>query len=145
MWRHVAITVFAIAMFVVCSGAIVLSVYQGASPHVPIMLGMFDALIVLFLVKVGFYRSTVEVSSRGVSITGGPLGLGRRRWVDVGDIARFEAKGEASPYYYLLLVCRDQQRITIGKWLPGPRLIASVIGEIEQTLGTRPSDSESAV
>jgi hypothetical protein len=142
-WRRRGITRFAIGFFVVCSLAAVLSLYQGAWFDVPLLLGVLAALALMFLRKIGFYRSVVDVSNRGLAITGGPFGQGDCCWIDVADIARLEIDGIANPYYNLILVCCDEERITIGKWLPGPRLIRSVMQQIEQALGARRGDAKS--
>ena len=33
-----------------------------------------------------FYRSVVDVSKRGITVTGGLFGVGSKRWIDLSEI-----------------------------------------------------------
>jgi hypothetical protein len=140
MGRNRGIMAFAILLLIVFSAMIPLSLLRGATPDVPIVFCLFDALTILFLLRVSFYRSVVDVSARGLSVTGGAFGLGRRHWIAASDVVRIDAIGRTC--FNLVLVHRNLHRIIVGKWLPGPRLAASVIRQIEQALGKTLADAK---
>jgi hypothetical protein len=135
MGRHRGLAAFAVAFMLVCVAAVPLSIHQDATPDVPIIFCLFVALSLLFLLRVPFYRSVVDVCGRGLAVRGGPLGLGRRRWIAASDILRIDAEGMNNACFNIVVLLRGNlQKVVIGKWLPGPRLVNSVIRQIEQAM-----------
>ncbi|MGD0897698.1 MAG: DUF3592 domain-containing protein [Thermoguttaceae bacterium] len=101
--------------------------------------GLAGMLLSIGAANLWFYRSVVDVSSRGLTVTGGLFGCGSPQWIAVADIARIEMVSNASTdklmYFDLIVVCRGGKRVTACKWLPGHRLAVSIARQIEQALG----------
>jgi Protein of unknown function (DUF3592) len=120
------------------SGVVGLMYYLKAPILFPIVFGLVDVLILLLVADMWLYKSTVDASPRGLSITGGLLGLGKTQWVDASDVAKIESaeamQSGQTAYYNIVLTCDAGKRITIGKRLPSHRLATAVIGQIEQAL-----------
>jgi hypothetical protein len=138
MGRNLGSTLGISAFWLIWSGAVVLMIYLDAGIFFPVVFGLFDALILLFVVDIWFYKSTVDVSPRGLSVTGGLLGLGKTRWVDASDVAKIEpAQGMQSgqtAFYNIVVTCGAGKQITIGKRLASHHLATAVIGQIEQAM-----------
>jgi hypothetical protein len=85
-----------------------------------------------------FYRSTVDVSRRGLTVVGEMFGFGSSRWIDASEIVKIatasKMNSEKLAYYDLVAVCRDGRRITLAKRMPGRRLADFVIRQIMQTM-----------
>ena len=109
--------------------------------------GLVGFVTALIAVNLWFYKSKIEVSPRGLAVTGGLFGIGRRRWVDEEELVEikksnnFDSNGQK--YYDLIVVCLDDQKITAGKYIPGDRLATSIIRQIEQAMG-RDGDQDSS-
>ncbi len=90
------------AFWLIWSGAIVLMIYLEAPIFFPIVFGLVDVLLLLFVADIWFYKSAVDVSPRGLKVTGGLFGLGKSHWIDASDVAKIEpAQGRcnrASPF-----------------------------------------------
>ena len=129
------------------SGAIVLMFRLGAPMLFLIVFGLIDALLVLMLVDLWFYRSEVDVSPRGLTITGGLFGLGAPRRIELADVTRIDAvnrmQAGQTVYYHIVVTCRDGKKVTAGKRVAGHRLTDAVIGQIEQAMGGERSRLES--
>jgi len=99
---------------------------------------LLDLVILWGAVDLWFYRSVVDISRRGLAVRGGCLGLGRRRWIEASEIAKLQTsenmQSGSKVYFDVVAVRRDGQRIKLGKRLPGARLTAAVIGQMEQAL-----------
>lgn len=107
-----------------------------------IVFGLVGIVLLLAALELWLYRSTVDVSTRGISVRGGLCGGFSRRWIEFDDIIDIETashmKSEKVIYYDIVVVCRGGKRITAGKWIPGKRRTAAVIRQIERALGVFP-------
>ena len=126
------------AFWLILSGMVVLLIYVKAPIFLPIFLGLFDVLFLLFVADFWFYKSAVDVSPRGLTVAGGLLGLGKTRWVDASDVAKIEPvpgmhSGQTA-YYNLVVTFGAGKQITIGKRLASHRLATAAIGQIEQAM-----------
>ena len=134
-------TTFGLTVFwLIWTGVVVLLLHLKAPLLFPIAFGLVDAILLLAVLDLCFYRSTIDVSPRGVAVTGGLFGLGSARWVEAANVAKFEAiRGMQSGehvFYDVVVTCRDGKRIKFGKRLPGNRQAEAIIRQIEQSLGT---------
>jgi hypothetical protein len=138
MGRNLGSTLGISAFWLFWSGAIVLMIYLKAPLFFPIVFGLFDALILVFAADMWFYKSTVEVSPRGLTVTGGLFELGKIQWVDASDVAKIEPvqgmQSGQTVYYNIVVTCGAGKQITIGKRLASHRLAMAVIGQIEQAM-----------
>ncbi len=104
-----------------------------------VVFALFGLLCLLFAADLWFYRSVVDVSRRGLTVTGGLFGRGSPRWIQAADVAKIETasrmQSDKLMYYDLVIVCRDGKRVTAGKRLPGHRLAISVVQQLEQAMG----------
>ncbi len=104
-----------------------------------IVFWLVGALLLIITLELWFFRSTVDVSSRGMTVGGGLFGGFSSRWIEAADIVGIETvsnmKSDKIIYYDIVIVCRGGKRVTAGKWLPGKRLTMAVIRQIEQSLG----------
>ena len=86
-----------------------------------------------------FYQCKIEASRRGLAVTGGLFGFGRRRWVDAAEVVKIKKssnyQSNDQKYYHLVIVCRDGRKVTAGKHIPGNRLAMSLIRQIENVMG----------
>jgi hypothetical protein len=140
MGRNLGSVIGLSVFWLIWTGAVVLTLYLKAPLLFPIVFGLFDVIIFLIVLDFCFYRSVIDVSQHGMTVTGGLFGVGSARRVEAANIAKFEAvRGMQSGehvFYNLVITCRDGKRITAGKRLPGHRLAESVIRQIEQSLNT---------
>ena len=108
--------------------------------------------ILVFIVVLGvsvlltdllFYRSVVDVSQRGIAVTGGLFGRGAIRWIDAADIQKIDCKrslwavvgiGRVEFYYNLVIVRHNGKRVTIGKRIPSQTLATAISQQIEQAM-----------
>ena len=142
MARNLGGGLFFTVFWLIWTGAIVFMLHVGAPLLFPIVFGLFDAIIFLILIDLWFYRSLVDVSPRGLSISGGLFGLGPTRRIEAADVQKFETKRSVSSgqnvYYNLVVVPGSGKPITIGKGMPGRRLATVVIRQIEQAMNRAP-------
>jgi hypothetical protein len=103
-----------------------------------IVFGLFDVLIFLILTDLWFYRSVIDVSPRGLAVTGGPFGLGATRQIEAADVKTLETERGMSSnqnvYYNLVVVRSNGARMTMGKRVRGQRLATAVMRQMEQAL-----------
>jgi hypothetical protein len=101
--------------------------------------GLAGFLLAMVALNLWFYRSVVDVSRRGLTVTGGLFGLGSSRWIDAAEVVKIKTTSHFSSenlmYFDFVVVCRDGRQVTAGKRLPGRRLTDSVIRQIEQAMG----------
>jgi hypothetical protein len=101
--------------------------------------GLIGLLCLTAAIQLWFYRSVVDVSPRGLTVTGGLFGRGLPRWIETADVAKIETvsrmQSDTGMYYDLIIVCGDGKRVTAGKRLPGHRLAIAVIRQIQQAMG----------
>jgi hypothetical protein len=139
MGRNISFSIFLFIFCAIWTGAIVFMRYMEAPILFPIVFGLFDAMIVYFLLDSWFYRSVVDVSSRGLAITGGLFGWGSRRWIEADAIKQIDIKQGMSSnqkvWYNLIVVCGDGKRVTAGKRLLGKRLATAIARQIEDAVG----------
>jgi hypothetical protein len=104
-----------------------------------IIFGLFGVLLLVTALELWFFRSVVDVSARGLTVTGGLFGCGSSRWIVASEVVKIETvsnmKSDKLMYFDLIVICRGGKRITAGKWLPGKRLATAVIHQIEQAMG----------
>ena len=138
MGRNRGVCVFFFVFCAIWTGAIVFMRYMEAPILFPILFGLIDAVIVLFLLDVCFYRSVVDASPRGLAITGGLLGLGSKRWIAADAIQQIDTRQNMSSnqkvWYDLVVVCSDGKRVTAGKRLLGKRLANAIVRQIEDAV-----------
>jgi hypothetical protein len=65
--------------------------------------------------------------------------LGRRRWIEASEIAKFGTGDDrqwsgSKIYLDVVAIRRDGQQIKLGKRLPGARVTAALIGQMEYAL-----------
>lgn len=142
MCRSFGYTATAVAsvLWITCTGMLIFMLFGQASAYPTFLLGLVDALLLWFLLKVAFHRSVVDVSAHGLAVTSGPFGLGHRHWVSVTEIAGLEAVQFANHLAYIpVAVCHDGSQVTIAKRLPSQRLANALLQEIEKAMGNGPA------
>ncbi len=138
------------------AGAMAFTLAGAAFSSVPVLMFYWDAglvvglffgivftliglLCLIFAMDLWFYRSVVDVSHRGLTVTGGLFGHGSPRWIETADVAKIETVSHVQSgklmYYDLVIVCRDGKRVTAGKRLPGHRLAIFVTRQVERAMG----------
>ncbi|MGA2795944.1 MAG: DUF3592 domain-containing protein [Thermoguttaceae bacterium] len=126
------------AFWLLLSGMVVVLIYLQAPLFFPIVFGLFDVLLLLFVADMWFYKSAVDVSPQGLSVTGGLFGLGKTHWVDASDVAKIEPvqgmQSGQTAYYNIVVAYGAGKQITIGKRTASHRLATAVIGQIEQAM-----------
>lgn len=107
-----------------------------------VVFGGFGLVLAFVAAELWLYRSVVDVSRRGLSVTAG-LWRGRTTRIAAGDVEQFELKSlmgsEQRRYYDLVVRTREGQRTTLGKHLPGRRLAEAVQRQVEEALGRYPA------
>lgn len=103
------------------------------------LFGLVGLVLLAVVADLWFYRSVVDVSQRGLTVTGGLFGRGSPRWIQATDVIDIKLVSNMSSdklmYFDLVIVCGGAKRVTAGKWLPGRRLATSVMRQIEQAMG----------
>ena len=127
------------AFWLIWSGAIVLMIYLHASIFFPIVFGLVDVLILLPVADSWFYKSAVDVSPRGLTVTGGLFGLGKNQWVDASDVAKIEpAQGSMQSgqtvFYNIIIICRTGRQITTAKRLAPYHVATAIANQIAQAM-----------
>lgn len=107
-----------------------------------LVFGLVGLLLAFVAAELWLYRSVVDVSRRGLSVTAG-LWRGLTTRIAAGDVEQFELKSmmgsEKRRYYDLVVRTRTGQRTTLGKHLPGRRLAEAVQRQVEEALGRYPA------
>lgn len=107
-----------------------------------LVFGLVGLVLAVVAADLWLYRSVIDVSRRGLSVTAG-LWRGRTTWIAAGDMEQFELKSmmgsENRRYYDLVVRTREGQRTTLGKHLPGRRLAEAVQRQVEEALGRFPA------
>ena len=113
--------------------------FQWLTVFFGVVCGLFGLLLFGAAMNLWFNRSAVDVSPRGMTVTGGLFGCGSRQWIEAAEVIRMDTackmKSEKNKYFNIIVVCRGGKRITAGKWLLGKRLVTAVIHQIEQAMG----------
>jgi hypothetical protein len=126
----------------VFSGATVFLAFQ-APFFFPIVFGLVSLVLLAVTQDLFFYRSVVDVSPRGLSVCGGPLGLGRLRWIDAANVTGIESVSHMwsnnARYYDVEIVCADGKRVTAGKRILGNQRAELVVTQIQETMNLRKS------
>lgn len=141
MARHPGVAAMLTLMGLIFSGVLFVLLYMEPGWgllcfSIPfVLIGLF---LLALAVDVWFYRSVVDVSRRGLTVTGGLFGRGRSQCVGVSEIrqiltTRTMTSGDKA-YFDLIIVCNDGKRITAGKRLCGKSAAATVVHLIEQAL-----------
>ncbi len=138
MGRNLGNSLAFLAFWLIWSGAVVLMIYLKAPIFFPIVFGPFDVLLLFFALDLWFYRSAVDVSPRGLTVTGGLFGRGRPQWVDASDVARIEpVKGMQSGqslYYDIVVTRRGGKKITAAKRIVPHHLAQAIADQIAQAM-----------
>ena len=105
----------------------------------PLAFGLVDVLILLPVADSWFYKSSVDVSPRGLTVTGGLFGLGKARWVDASDIAKIEPdqgsiQTGGTVYYNIIITCRTGKNIKAAKRLAPHHLAKAIADQITQAM-----------
>lgn len=117
--------------------------FAGTALLVTIPIAVVFSLLGLFLliaaIETWFYRSTIDVSPRGLSVTGGLFGIGSNRWIEAAEVDKIVpvsrmSSGSGKMYYDIDILCKTEKKVTAGKAVPGKRLAESVIRQIEQAM-----------
>lgn len=107
-----------------------------------LVFGLVGLLLAFVAGELWLYRSVVDVSRRGLSVTAG-LWRSRTTRIAAGDVEQFELKSmmgsQNRRYYDLVVRTRSGQRTTLGKHLPGRRLAEAVQRQVEEALGRYPA------
>jgi hypothetical protein len=125
-------------------GCVPIVMYELSAPWLlNVIFGVVFGAIGLFglvgTADVWFYRSTVDVSAHGLTITGGLFGLGRAQRIEAANITQIAPNSRMSSgesvYYDIEVVCQGGKKVTAGKRILGKRLAEAVIRQIEQAMG----------
>ncbi len=143
MARNPSSTVFFTIFWLIWTGAIVV-IFHLDGPLVPMVIGLLvDIPITWALIDFWFYRSVVDISDRELAVSGGLLGLGATRQIELANVKAIETRQGMSfnenVYYHVVAVCSNGKRITLGKRLPSLRLAAAVARQMEEALGRQPA------
>jgi hypothetical protein len=138
MGRNLGTSLGFLAFLLVWSGVIGLMIHLGAPMFLPIVFGLFDVLILFLAVDMWFYKSAVDVSPRGLTVTGGLFGWGTPQWVDASDVAKIEpVKGMQSGqslYYDIVVTRHSGKKITAAKRLAPHHLAKAIADQITQAM-----------
>ena len=110
------------------------------------LFGLIGFGLLLFAVNCWFYRSVIDASPRGLTITGGLFGRGPSRWIAAADILKIKpvshfrtGDGPCEVLYYdLVVTCAQGTQVTACKRLRGKPLASAVIHQIQQAMGNGP-------
>lgn len=104
----------------------------------PIVFGLFELLFIWLAIDAWLYASTVEVSSDGISLSSGLLGLRGTRWISADSIRRLEAERSGSSgksvYYNLKAYLANNSKVTLAKHFDTRHLADSILSQIEAEL-----------
>ena len=127
--------------WLIWSGIVVLILHLQAPLLFPIAFGIADVVILAIAVDLWFFRSVVDVSPRGVTVTAGRFGPGRSQWIEAADVAKIAPvqgmQSGQTVYYNIVITSRGGKKITAGKRVASHRLATAVIGQIQQALAGR--------
>jgi hypothetical protein len=135
--RNFGSSVFLLVFWLFWSGAILVMLHFRAPIFFPIGFGLFDVIILLIGLDLWFYRSVVDVSPRGLTVTGGLFGRGRSRQIEASSIDRIEAVGgmtSGNMVYYNIVVVSRGKKISLGKRVQGKWLAEAVCRQIKEAL-----------
>jgi hypothetical protein len=131
------------AFWLIWTGIIVLMIHLKAPIFFPIVFGLIDVLILLLVTDMWFYKSAMDVSPRGLTVTGGLLGWGKSQWVAVSDVAAIEPvqgmQSGQTVYCNIVVTCRSGKKITAAKRLAPHHVAKAIADQIAQatTQGAR--------
>ena len=105
--------------------------------------GLIGLLFLLFAANLWFYRSVIDASPRGLTVTGGLFGRGPSRWIAAADVLKIQPishfqTGEGSSavvYYDIVVTCAQGTQVTACKRLRGSSVASAVIDQIQQAMG----------
>jgi hypothetical protein len=130
----IIVTVVAVAMI----GGAWLMYQHGVFLLFPIVFGLVGALFALVAVDSWLYRSVVEASTKGLSVRGGLLGIGRTRTYQVDEVRRFRsAEGMSSGknvWCNISVETASDKRRTIGKSIKSKLAEQAVIAELNAAM-----------
>jgi hypothetical protein len=134
--RNASGSLLLLVVWLVWSWFVVLLWCSGMPIFSLVLFGLFGVIILLAGLNLWFYRSTVDVSPAGLTVTGGICGLGRARRVDAAEVARIEAKWNGSigwvTDYNIVAVRNHGKPITLGKHVAGRWPAEAICRQIEQ-------------
>ena len=139
MGRHPGV-IFSLGLFLtVWSGAIVLMWCWSAPLIFPVVFGLFDLILVIAVLDLVFYQSTVDISPHSLIIRGGPFGIGRTRIVAADQIKEIQTpqgmQSGTSVFFNIVAATTDGRKVTLGKRLRGRRAAECVVDELKKSLG----------
>ncbi len=105
--------------------------------------GLAGLFLLVVAVDIWFYRSVIDASPRGLTVTGGLFGCGPSRWIAAADVLKIQPDSHfqtgngpcAVVYYDLVVTCAHGPQVTACKRLRGKPLASSVIHQIQQAMG----------
>jgi hypothetical protein len=128
-----SLTFFGVPVFLFFSHAGLIAIPFG------IVFPLCALITTIFAIDLWFYRSVVDVSHSGLTITGGLFGRGPSQWIEASDVAKIQTVSHMGndklEFYDLVVVCSNGKRVTAGKRVPGKRLATSISRQIEQAMG----------
>jgi hypothetical protein len=133
--RNLGSSVSLLVFWLFWSGAILVMLHLKAPIFFPIGFGLFDVIILLIGLDLWFYRSMVDVSPRGLTVTGGLFGRGRPRQIEASSIDRIETVGgmtSGNMVYYNIVVVSRGKKISLGKRVQGKWLAEAICRQIEE-------------
>ena len=108
-------------------------------PYFGLLFGLFGLISLWMTADMWFYRSAIDVSRHGLTVTGGLFGRGTSRLLVPAEVAKIQAVSGSQAMsgwlYDVVIICRDGRRVKVGKRLPDKRLATAVIQQIEQAIG----------
>jgi len=106
------------AFFVIWSGALWLLIHFKAPIIFPIVTGLFEVLILLWVLQLWSGTTRVVADADGLAITNKLVGIGRTRTIPAGDVVEIKTKigmtAGQTAYQDIKVICLNGKEITAG-------------------------------
>jgi hypothetical protein len=124
--------------FFIWTAVIAFMIHAKAPVLFPIVFGLFDLLIVFFVLDIWLYASRVIVNNRRLTLTAGFLGIGRPGMLEANEIERiYKKRGMQSGntiFYQIVLKTKDGKDITLGKRVKNAQTADAIVDAIQSAL-----------
>jgi hypothetical protein len=123
--RNPGVAAGATAFTAVWSGSLAAMVYLG-TPIVPtLVFGLFDALLICFVVALWFGSSEVRVGHDAMQLRSRFLAFGRTRRIPRQEVEEIKPvvglQANTTPFYDVQVVCSDGKKLTAARWIRSKR------------------------
>ena len=136
--RHLGVALGLSAFFVVWTGSIVLMVIMDAPLLFPIVFGLVDLLIALFLVELLFAERHAEAGPGELVLSGGLFGFGAPKRFSAGEVRVIQAAGSmqagSKVYYSLRAETSDGRKHTVGSRLNNRQEATAIANALQEVL-----------